>query len=186
MKKLNNFTLIGLALTFLTGLFGIWRINHLDYYTGGFALMFAVVVFLFLFFNLRQKVKIPFDVQKKHYIRMMEEHEKISINPLAEIYVKTDEGERYVFVLRDEVDGISKYYPCEADMYVEASFGRGYGQYFDKKQKAEDWFTARAKLNAREVIAKEISNIQLNELLLKKKQQMAMESVRNQQENEFK
>ncbi|MEK6879999.1 MAG: hypothetical protein AABY22_10345 [Nanoarchaeota archaeon] len=104
---------------------------------------------------------------------------------MAEVFSLTEEGERYVFILRDELEGLSKYYMCEADMYTEASFGRGFGQWTDKKQKAEEWYFARAKLNPKEVVSREISNLAYNELLIKKKQQIALEEARGRQEGEF-
>lgn len=135
-------------------------------------MVFIIIIMIYYFFSNRTKKKIPFSKIKRTYIELMEENEKLSINPLAETYQLTEEGNRYVFVLRQLVDDDYDYYMCEADMYT-AEMGRGFGTHTDKEAEAMYWYTTRKKIDISTMVANELKRQAARDVFLKGRVQEA-------------
>ncbi len=182
MAKSNKYTWIAFVFLSLMGIFAMWMIGKSQNcegdgctgykYMGWFALAFCIGICVYLVMRDRAKPKIPFDKVKQAYITAMEEKNCITINPLAEDYQMTEEGNNYVFVLRDYVDDIAHYYMCEADMY-EGHFGRGFGQRTTKETEAVYWYQTRKKTDVGKIMSDELRKQNVRELVLKKQQQEA-------------
>lgn len=213
MSKSNVYTWIAIILLIMLGLFAMYLIGKgtecadvcqvikiqgenvqecqanpdcTKYKLMGFFCLFAIIAVIFyLWWRDRKRPKIPFHKIKSAYIKEMEIREKISINPLAETYKLTEEGERYVFVLRDYVDDIAHYYMCEANVYFGA-FGRGFGQWTTKEAEAMYWYQTRKKIDVRQMLSKELQTQQVRQMLLKSKQQeAALNKVTKGEEGDF-
>jgi len=174
MVKSNIYTYIGIFFIFLAGLWGAYRIGEDDYFTGIFSFMFIIGMILYLWFRDRQQKKISFPDIKRDYISSMQEEEKISINPFAQVHRVTEEGNKYIFILKDFDNGIPTYYLCEADVYDRFNFGAGFGQYTRALTEAEYWFRTRRRFSVEQLMAEEIQKQTLREVLLRSKQQMAL------------
>lgn len=182
MSQSNKYTWVAFIFLACLGIFSMWMIGKSKNcgvadcssysYMGWFSLIFCISITIYLVWRDRKKPKIPFDHVKQAYIQAMEEKNCISINPLSENFRVTEEGNNYVFILRDFVDDIATYYMCEADMYG-GYFGRGFGQHTTKEMEALYWYQTRKKTDIGKILSDELRRQNVRELVLKKQQQEA-------------
>jgi len=174
------FSLLGYICIFLVGLFGIYLVNKKNYAMGGFCIVFVVAIVIFFLLGKRQRKRVPFSVQKQLYIQKMEEQEHISINNFAKVFQMTEESDRYVFVLKQTIDAIPTYFMCEASMYEEGVFGRGFGQWTEKEVEAVYWYQTRKKYDAQQVLAEELQKQAVAHVMIEQKRRLEMENAMQQ------